>query len=248
MEEKQKPVVLVTGASRGIGRACIIEFAKLGYNVAINYNISTDLANELKEYVELTYSVEAITIKCDVSDEQQVKNMINEVITKWGRIDVLVNNAGIEFSEPFEEKTTDHWIKTLSVNLIGTFLVSKYASSYMLDKKYGKIINVSSNSGIDAFSPFSMDYNASKAGIVSLTHDLAIQLQPHINVNCVAPGWVNTDINKKFEKEFLNEQISNVCVQRIATPEEIAKVISFLASDNAKYINGEVIKIDGGKQ
>lgn len=246
--DNQKKVALVTGSSRGIGKACVIEFAKLGYNVVINYVNSDTLANELKEYVQTNYMVNALAIKCDISDEYQVKQMVETIISTFGKIDVLVNNAGIEFCEPFEEKSVEHWHRTLNVNLVGTFIVSKYCSKYMLDNKYGKIINIASDSGIDAFSPFSMDYNASKAGLVSLTHDLAIQLQPYINVNCVAPGWVNTDINAKFDNSFLQEQSNNVCVHRIARPEEIAKLVVFLASDNSQYINGETIKIDGGKQ
>lgn len=245
--EKTK-VALVTGSSRGIGKACILEFAKLGYNVVINYNKSREKAEELKNLIEESYNVKALVIKCDVSNEEEVKSMVSTIIEEYGQIDVLVNNAGIEFAEPFEEKSVDHWKETLGVNLIGTFLVSKYVSKYMLDNRYGKIINVASDSGIDSFSPFSMDYNASKAGIVSLTKDLAIQLQPYINVNCIAPGWVYTDINQKFDPEFLKEQASSVCVQRIAMPNEIAKVVIFLASDDSKYINGEIIKIDGGKQ
>lgn len=243
-----KKVVLVTGSSRGIGRACIIEFAKLGFNVVINYVQSKQLAEELKEYVQNTYNVEALAIKCDVSVESEVEEMINMTIDNFGKIDVLINNAGVEFAEPFENKTVEHWYRTLGVNLIGTFLVSKYCSKYMLNRKYGKIINIASDSGLDSFSPFSMDYNASKAGLVSLTHDLSIQLQPYINVNCIAPGWVNTDINAKFEEDFLDEQCNNVCMHRIAQPHEIAKLVTFLSSDDAQYINGETIKIDGGKQ
>ncbi len=246
--DKQTKVALVTGSSRGIGRACIIEFAKSGFDVVINYVQSENLANELKEYVQTNFGIRALAIKCDISNEQQVKQMVETTISTFGKIDVLVNNAGIEIAKPFEEKTVEHWYKTLGVNLVGTFIVSKYCSKYMLDNHYGKIINIASDSGIDSFSPFSMDYNASKAGIVSLTHDLAIQLQPHINVNCVAPGWVNTDINSKFDNEFLEEQTNNVCIHRIARPEEIAKIVLFLSSDESRYINGETIKVDGGKQ
>lgn len=248
MEKGNKKVALVTGSSRGIGRACILEFAKQGYNVVINYNNSRDKAEELKALIEENYDVKALVIKCNVSIEEEVKQMIDTIINEFEQIDVLVNNAGIEFAEPFEEKTVAHWQETLGVNLIGTFLVSKYVSTHMLNKRYGKIINVASDSGLDSFSPFSIDYNASKAGIVSLTKDLAIQLQPYINVNCIAPGWVYTDMNNKFDDNFIKEQSSYICMQRIAMPNEIAKVVTFLASDDSKYINGEVIKIDGGKQ
>ena len=225
--------ILVTGASKGIGKAIAEELKNIG-----DVYITGRNEQALKQVKACDYCV------CDLTTEfEKLSNFI-----KQNNIDVLVNNAGIEFAEPFEEKSVDHWKETLGVNLIGTFLVSKYVSKYMLDNRYGKIINVASDSGIDSFSPFSMDYNASKAGIVSLTKDLAIQLQPYINVNCIAPGWVYTDINQKFDPEFLKEQASSVCVQRIAMPNEIAKVVVFLASEDSKYINGEIIKIDGGKQ
>ncbi len=241
-------VVLITGSSRGIGRQCAIEFAKKGYDIIINYNSSEDKAKELEKYIKQQYNVNVISIKCDVSNEQEVKDMVNIAIKQYGKIDVLINNAGIAIDKPFEDKTVEDFQKTININLIGTFLVSKYVSKYMLDNKYGKIINVSSTSGLDSFSPFSMDYNASKVAIISLTHDLAIQLQPYINVNAVAPGWVDTDMNKDLPKEYLEEEKEKNCKKHIAHPSEIAKVIAFLASDDAEYINSEVIKIDGGRQ
>lgn len=242
-----KKVVLVTGSSRGIGRACIIEFAKKGYDVVINYSSSKEKALELKAYVEKEYNIEALCIKCDVSKENEVKDMVDQIINKFGKIDVLVNNAGIAIDCPFEEKTVENFRRTLDVNLIGTFLVSKYVSKYMLDNKYGKIINMSSTSGLDSFSPFSLDYNASKVAIVSLTHDLAIQLQPYVNVNAIAPGWIDTDMNKDLDEEFMKEEAERTCVKYIAKPEEIAYAAVFLASDEARYINSEVLRIDGGR-
>ncbi len=241
-----KKVVLVTGSSRGIGRECIISFAKKGYNVVINYNSSEDKAKELQEYVEKEYNVETLCIKCDVSKEDEVIDMVNTIIEKFKRIDILVNNAGIAIDCPFEEKTVENFRKTLDINLIGTFLVSKYVSKYMLDNKYGKIINISSTSGVDSFSPFSLDYNASKAAIISLTHDLAIQLQPYVNVNAIAPGWIDTDMNKELDKEFLKEEAQKTCVKYIGKPEDIANAVVFLSSDEARYINSEVLRIDGG--
>lgn len=242
-----KKVVLVTGSSRGIGRACIIEFAKKGYDVVINYSSSKEKALELKAYVEKEYNIEALCIKCDVSKENEVKDMVDRIINKFGKIDVLVNNAGIAIDCPFEEKTVENFKRTLDVNLIGTFLVSKYVSKCMLDNKYGKIVNMSSTSGLDSFSPFSLDYNASKVAMISLTHDLAIQLQPYVNVNAIAPGWIDTDMNKDLDKEFMKEEAERTCVKYIAKPEEIAYAAVFLASDEARYINSEVLRIDGGR-
>lgn len=239
-------VVLITGASRGIGRATAIYFAGKGFDVAINYNNNYDAAKEVNEIIKDKYKVETLLVKADISNKEQVKEMVDKIISKFGKIDVLVNNAGIDISNCFEKKDVEDWKKTIEVNLIGTFLVSKYVSKYMLDNKYGKIVNVSSNNGMDSCSPFSMDYDASKAGVISLTRNLAIQLQPYVNVNAVAPGWVNTDMNKDLDKEFIEEQKERIYIKRIAEPIEIAKVIYFLASDDASYINSEVIKVDGG--
>lgn len=239
-------VVLVTGSSKGIGKATAIEFAKKGYKVIINYLTDKENAEKLSDYLEQEYKVETLLIKADVSDEMQVKNMIKEVIDKYGKIDVLVNNAGIAIDKEFEDITIEDWKRTLEVNTIGTFLVSKYVSEYMIKNKNGKIINVSSTNGINTFFPSSIDYDASKAAINNLTYNLAIQFAPYINVNAVAPGWVNTDMNKELPKELVEEETEKIYKKRFAEPEEIAKVIVFLASEDASYINGTVIKVDGG--
>ena len=234
-------VVLVTGSSRGIGRSTVLEFASSNYNVVINYNNSYDEALSLKKEVEEKYSVKALLIKCDVSNETEVKDMINTIIKEFGKIDVVVNNASISIDTTFEDKTVDNFRRILNVNLIGTFLVSKYASLY-IDK--GAIINVSSTNAIDTYYPESLDYDASKAGVISLTHNLAKQLSPNIRVNAVAPGWVSTDMNKNINESDYKDDI---LLRRFATPLEIANVIVFLASDKASYINNSVIRVDGGE-
>ncbi len=239
--------VLITGASKGIGKACAIEFAKLGYNIVINYNTSEQPALELKNELETKYKIKALTIQCNVGIEQDVINMVNQTINSFKSIDILINNAGICYDEPFEEKTVEHFMNTIQTNLLGTFLVSKYVSKKMLDNHFGKIINISSTSGLSEFSPFSMDYNASKAGIISLTHDLAIQLQPYINVNAIAPGWIDTTMNKDLNTDFLKDEIEKTLVKYIANPEEVAKLAVFLSSDDARYLNSEVITLDGGR-
>lgn len=241
-----KKVALVTGSSRGIGRATIIEFAKKGCDVVINYMSSEKEALDLKEEVESQYSVRALAIQADVSIEEQVKAMVDEIISTFGHIDVLVNNAGIAIDTIFEDKTVANFRRTLDVNLIGTFLVSKYVGKYMLEEKEGCIINISSTNGIDTVYPESLDYDASKAGILSLTKNLAIQYAPYIRVNSIAPGWVLTDMNKELDDDFMEEEKSKILLNRFADPYEIAKVIVFLASDDASYINGEVIRVDGG--
>lgn len=239
-------VALVTGSSRGIGKAIIIEFAKKGYNVVINYINNDKNANELKTYVEDNFNINALAIKADVKNEEEVINMTKEIINKFGKVDVLVNNAGIAIDKDFEERTTEDWKITLNTNLIGPFLVSKHIGKEMVKNKSGKIINISSTNGINSFFPTSIDYDASKAGLINLTHNLAIQYAPYINVNCVAPGWVNTDMNKELPHELILEETNKIYKKRFAEPSEIAKVVVFLASEDADFINDEVIKVDGG--
>ena len=239
-------VCLVTGGSRGIGKAIVIEYAKKGYNVIINYVNDYKKASELKNKVELEYKIKAMVVKCDISNPDEVKKMVKEVINTFGKIDVLINNAGIAIDTIFEDKTKDNFIKTLEVNLVGTFLVSKEVGKYMLLNKQGCIVNVSSTNGIDTIYPESLDYDASKAGVISLTKNLALEYAPYIRVNAVAPGWVITDMNKNLSKEFVEKENKKILLNRFAEPEEIAKVIYFLTTSDASYINGAVIRIDGG--
>jgi len=244
MKLKNK-IALITGASRGIGRATALLFAKEGAKVAVNYFSSEKEAKSVVEEIEKIGS-EAIAIKCDVSKEEQVKSMVDQVLKKFGSIDILVNNAGIVFDVPFLERTVEQWKKTLDVNLLGTFLCSKYASEPLKKTNNGKIINISSTNAIDCFSPEAMDYDASKAGIIILTRDLAKELAPKIRVNAVAPGWVDTEMNKDLPQDFIDEEIEQIYLKRFAKPDEIAKAILFLASDDASYITGSILKVDGG--
>lgn len=244
--ESSRNVVLVTGGARGIGRSTIIEFAKKGYDVVINYCHSEVEANELKEFVEKQYNVCALVVKASVSNESEVEKMVTEVIQEFGHIDCLVNNAGIAIDTTFDDKTYDNFMEILKVNLIGTFMVSKYVGKYMLANGSGNIINVSSTNGIDTVYPESLDYDASKSGVISLTKNLALQYAPNIRVNTVAPGWVTTDMNKELDYDFIKNEEKKIMLSRFADPSEIAKVIVFLASSDASYINGSVIRVDGG--
>lgn len=239
--------VLVTGSSRGIGAETIRKFASYGANVVINYINDSDSAIRLKKEIEHTYGVNCLSIKCDVSNELEVKKMVEEIIEKFGNIDILVNNAAIAIDKQFEDKTVEDFKRILDVNLIGMFLVSKYVSPYMLKNNFGKIINISSTNGIDTNYPESLDYDASKAGAISLTRNLAKQFAPIINVNGVAPGWVKTDMNKEISFDQENELKKNILLNRFAQASEIADVIVFLASDKAKYINNTIIRVDGGE-
>lgn len=240
-------VVLVTGSNRGIGRSTIIEFAKAGLDVVINYRHHKEEAYELKEYVESNYNVRCLVVKCDVSKEDEVIEMINEIVDYFGSLDILVNNASVCKDSLLMDKDIDSFRRILDVNLIGTYLCSKYAAKVMLDNGSGSIINVSSTNAIDTYYPESCDYDASKAGVISLTHNLAREFSPYIRVNCVCPGWVNTDMNKELSVEQVHEEEKNILLGRFADPEEIAKVIVFLASNKSSYVNDSIIRVDGGK-
>ena len=242
-----RKVVLITGASRGIGRSTAIKFAQNNYNVVINYNNSIDRAKELEEYLINTYNIETMVIRADISNELEVKDMVDNIINKFGKIDVLVNNAGIAIDSDFLDKNKDSFNKVLNTNLVGTFIVSKEVSKYMIDNKEGSIINISSTNGIDSMYVESLEYDASKAGVISLTHNLANYLKPFVRVNCVCPGWVNTEMNDNLDKSYIEEENKKIMLNRFGSPEEIANVIYFLASDEASYINSSIIKVDGGR-
>ncbi|MDD2391470.1 MAG: SDR family oxidoreductase [Bacilli bacterium] len=239
-------VVLITGSSRGIGASSIKKFARNGYNVVINYYKNEEEGLKLKDYVEKEYKVKALIIKCDVSIEEEVKKMVEIIIENFGKIDVLVNNASISNDTLYEDKTVSSFKRILDVNLIGTFLVTKYVGEYMLRQGYGVITNVSSTNAIDTNYPMSIDYDASKAGVISLTHNQAIQYAPNIRVNAIAPGWTDTDMNKDMDLSYKEKEVNKIMLKRFAKPEEIANVIYFLATDDASYINNTVIKVDGG--
>lgn len=241
-----KKNVLVTGASRGIGKATVIEFAKKGYNIVINYVSDDNAAETLKNFIVKNYDVDVMLCKCDVSNEDDVKKMVESIIEKYSKIDVLVNNAGIAIDTTFEDKTVENFRRTLDVNLIGPFIVSREVGKYMMEQRKGSIVNVASNDGLEAYYEFSLDYDASKAGLINLTHNLSKYYAPYIRVNAVAPGWVNTEMNKELGSDFEKEESEKIYLKRFAEPEEIAKAIYFLASDDASYVNNEILRLDGG--
>jgi len=249
MKLKNK-IALITGSSRGIGKTTALLFAQEGAKIVVDYHVSDyepDADINAKKVVEEIKKIgsEVIAIECNVSDEQKVKGMMAMVIKKYGRIDILINNAGVVFDVPMEKKTVEQWKRTLETNLLGTFLCSKYAAPYML-KSGGKIVNISSTNGINSFVPESMDYDSSKAGIIILTRNLAKELAPKILVNSIAPGWVNTEMNKDLPKEFIKKETEKIYLKRFAEPEEIAKLALFLVSDDNTYMTGSIIMIDGG--
>lgn len=239
--------VLVTGSSKGIGASIIKKFASNNYDVVITYN--NDLESALKVQEEVNkLNVKSLVIKCDISNELEVKNMIDEIINKYGHIDVLINNASIEESSSIEEKNIDSFNRILSVNLIGSFLVTKEVSKYMLKEKDGSIINISSNNSINAGDINTLEYDVSKGGINVLTKDFSKFLAPYITVNAVAPGWIKSekvvDLNNSLDNKLEIEESKKILMGRFGECEEVADLVYSIA--NNKYITGEIIKIDGG--
>ena len=241
----ERKTVLITGASRGLGASIAKVFAKNNHNIILNYNNSETEALNLTEELK-QYNVEVLPIKADITKEEEIKNMVNISLEQFKKIDVLVNNAGIAIDTTFEDKTKENFIKTLDTNLIGPFLISKYVGESMLKEKQGCIINISSNAGLESHYPEGLDYDASKAGLISLTHNLALHYAPYIRVNCIAPGWINTEMNKNLDEDYIKEEESKILLNRFGEPEEIAKVVYFLSTEDAKYINNETIRVDGG--
>ena len=238
--------VLITGGTRGIGEAISREFAKKGYDLIINYVNSNEKAQNLKQELEKEYNIKVLPIQADISNEIAIKNMVDTAINEFGKIDVLVNNAGIVIDREFEDRTVEDWKKTLDINLIAPFVLTKLVGKEMMKQKSGAIINISSTNGINTYYPTSVDYDASKSGLISLTYDSAVQFAPYVRVNCVAPGWVNTEMNKELPEDFVKEETERILVKRFAEPKEIAKVVVFLASEDASFVNSTVIKVDGG--
>lgn len=238
-------VVLITGGSSGIGKETVYKFAKNGYDVIFTYNKSKEMSKTIEKDIKSSYNVNIYSIKCDISLENDVKSLANFVKKKTNKIDVLVNNAGIAIDNLFEEKTVEEFKKVIDTNLIGTFSVVKYLGNLINDG--GSIINISSTNAIDSYYIESIDYDASKIGIISLTHNLAKYYAPKIRVNCICPGWVDTLMNKDLSKEQKDRENKKILLNRFAKPSEIANVIYFIASDEGSYINDAIIKVDGGR-
>ena len=241
-----KKCVLVTGSSIGLGASIIRKYASMGYNTVITYNSHKDEAIELQKEIKDKYNTESLVIKCDISKEEDIENLKNEIINKFNKLDVLVNNTSIAIDTTFSDKTKENYMKILEVNLVGTFLVSKIMSTIMNDNS--SIINIRSNNGIDTYYEYSLDYDSSKAGIINLSHNLANYLSPKIRVNTICPGWINTPMNKDMDTEFRKQEEDKILLKRFAEPNEIANLIYFISSDDASYINDSVIRIDGGKK
>lgn len=247
-ESYKKKTVIITGSSRGIGAATAEYFASKNYNVVINYVTNKERAEELKNKLISTYNIEAITIQADVSKEEDCLRLLEETKNHFETIDCLVNNAGIAIDTILEEKTVENFRKILDTNLIGVFLMCKHVGTYMKDVQgFGSIVNISSTTGIDSYYSYGMDYDASKAGVISLTHNFANLYAPIIRVNCIAPGWVNTEMNKELDADYEAQESEGILLGRFAEPKEIAEAIYFVG-EVSTYMNDSIIKVDGGKR
>lgn len=236
-------VILVTGASRGIGKNIAIEMARKGYLVIANYNKSEEKANELKKQLE-NENIFIDIYKADVSKREEVKKMIKYIIKKYNKIDILVNNAGISGVKLFTEVTDGEWNKIINNNLYSAFCSTQEVLPYMINKKEGCIINISSIWGLVGASCESI-YAISKAGIDAMTKSLAKELGPSgIRINSVAPGFIETEINKKITEEELKNIIEEIPLERIGRTQDIVKCINWLIED--EYTTGQVISINGG--
>ena len=242
-----KKCVLITGSSIGLGNEIAKSFASNNYNVIVTYLNHKEEALELKNKLENNYNVTVLCEKLDISNEENIIDLKNKVIDKFNKIDVLVNNASISIDTTFEDKTKDNFMKILEINLVGTFLMSKHFGDLMNEYKSGNIINISSTNGIDTYYEYSLDYDASKAGVINLSHNLANHYAPYIRVNTICPGWINTPMNKDMDDSFKKNEEEKILLKRFAEPDEIAELVYFVASDKASYINDSVIRIDGGK-
>ena len=238
-------VAIVTGGTRGIGRAIALKLADHGANIVINYRNSDKEAEELKAILE-EKGVKVLTVKCDISNFEDSKNLMDKCKEVFGKIDILVNNAGITKDTLIMRMKEEDFDNVIDVNLKGTFNCAKHASAIMLKQRFGKILNMTSVVGI-AGNAGQVNYAASKAGVIGLTKSLAKELGSRgITVNAVAPGFINTDMTASLSEKVKEEASKNIPLKRLGDPEDVANLVGFLASDAANYITGQVINVDGG--
>lgn len=233
--------VLITGASSDIGSAIALYFAKNNYNLILTYYNNEANLNKLTKREEF----KNINYKClylDLNSDDSINNVLTEGIKEFKNIDVLVNNASINKDNLISDKTRKEFLEVLNTNVCGTYTICKM---YVEKMKKGCIVNISSTNGIDTQTEYSIDYDASKAAIISLTHSYA-KYYPNFRINCVCPGWVDTKATKEMHEAYKKEEIEKIIMKRFAQPEEIASAVYFLASEEASYINNSVLRVDGG--
>lgn len=238
-------IAVVTGAGRGIGRAIALQFAELGAKVVINYRNSISQVEELLAAIK-NIGGDAFAVRADISREEEAKSLINAAVEQYGRVDVLVNNAGITRDNLLMRMTEEEFDSVMDTNLKGTFFCLKHAATVMLKQRSGKIINISSVVGITG-NVGQANYAASKAGVIGMTKSAARELASRgITVNAVAPGFIQTDMTDALSDKVKEATLANIPLKRYGTAREIAGAVSFLASEAANYITGQVLQVDGG--
>lgn len=245
MSDFKNKTVVITGGSRGIGRACCVSFAKLGANIIFTYNRSQAEAEELKKDIE-AQGVKCLSLQVDVKDFKQCKELACQALEKFEKVDILINNAGVIIDKAMMMMTEAEWLDVITTNLNGTFNVTRNFVVPFMKQKSGNIINMTSLSGIIGL-PRQVNYSASKGGVIAFTRALAKEIAAFgIRVNAVAPGFIQTDMTKGLKEEFVNRVMPQIPLSRFGTAEEVAKAVIFLASDESNYITGQVLRVDGG--
>ena len=241
----EQKIAVVTGASRGIGKAIALRLAKDGYKIIINYNGSEKAAEEVKSQIEQMGGL-ADTKQCNVADFESCQKFVEEIISENGRLDVLVNNAGITKDGLLMRMSEDDFDRVLDTNLKGTFHMIRFASRYMLKQKCGRMINMASVVGVSG-NAGQANYAASKAGVIGLTKTAARELASRgITVNAIAPGFIDTDMTEVLSDAVKENSRKQIPLGRFGKPEDVAAAVAFLASDDAGYITGQVLHVDGG--
>ena len=246
-------VAVVTGASRSIGKGIALALAKEGCAVVVNYSKSQSEANEVVNNIRELRG-EAIAVQCDVSNRQDVERMFTQTVERYGKVDILVNKAGVAQGGAILETTDEVWDRHMAINLKGVFLCTQIAARYMIERKYGKIVNISSNSGFGIAMDGETSYAVSKAGVIQLTKSSSYDLGPYgINVNCVAPGAVDTVMlrGRNTEEEYMRKlqgRKDRASLGIVGTPDDIANAVLFFASDKSHYITGKTLLVDGGRR
>lgn len=238
-------VAMITGATRGIGKQIALTLANEGYNIVLNYRTENDELFQAKNEIE-SKNVNCLTVQGDVTNFEDCKKMIERAINEFGKVDVLVNNAGITKDMLLARMKEEDFKQVIDVNLVGTFNMTKNVISYMMKARNGRIINISSVVGI-AGNAGQTNYSASKAGIIGFTKSLAKEVASrNILVNAVAPGFIETNMTDVLKQEVKDEIAKNIPLKRMGTPKDVANVVKFLASEDSSYITGQVISVDGG--
>ena len=241
-----KKVALITGGARGIGKKIAEKFARNGYNIVINYVSEKTDVNKLESDLSQNGKVEVLCIKCDVTDFNSCQEMVKEAVDKFGKIDVLINNAGITKDNLLMRMKEEDFDKVINVNLKGTFNMTKNVISYMMKKRSGRIVNISSVVCVSGNSG-QANYAASKAGIIGFTKSVAKELASrNILANAVAPGFIETDMTDVLSESVKESIYSQIPLKKMGKPEEVANAVYFLGSDENTYITGQVLNVDGG--